>query len=131
MIKDLKPAIGPGGGVRETGRVTLKIRGQYVEFNMQTQKDRAPFVGMGMVLPMGPGSVHRFDGSVVFKPYPEGGLLFLKTNEPEIAGYKFIGKGDQYHRLTFYLTKEYGYVYLRGKGEVIPKRGGEATRLGD
>ena len=131
VVKDLRPAnVGPQG-VGQSGRVTISVQGQSVGFQMQTPKDAIPMAGMGAVLPMGPGSVHRFDGSVAFKPYPQGGMMFVDDKEAEAAGYRFVGKGDQYHRLTFYLTKEYGYVYLRGKGEVIPKSGGETTKLGE
>lgn len=130
VIADLRPAI-RAGGVGGTGSVTLKSDQQNILFNMELPDDRVPMVNLGVVLPMGPGSVHRFDGTVCFKPYPTGGLLIPEANEPETAFYKFSGTGDPYHRLTFYLTKEYGYVYLRGMGEVTPIGGGQPVKLGE
>jgi len=49
--------------------------------------------------------IHRYNGKVVLE-----------------NGYRFIGEGDKYNRLTFSLFDE-GYVYLRGKGKVILPNG--------
>ena len=143
-IPDLRPT-----AAGASGRVTISVKGEMVGVQLQTPKDSFPSglvlpIGYqiwfqpgrpdyrlrqaesGSLLPMGHGSVHRFDGTVAFKPF-QGGMTFLAKNDPDDIGYWFVSGGDANHRLTFYLTKEHGYVYLRGKGRVIPKGGDEVT----
>lgn len=53
---------------------------------------------------LGEGSIHRFDGLVKL----------------DIKEYSYIfGEGDKLNRFTFALLKDIGYVYLRGKGQLI------------
>jgi ankyrin repeat protein len=59
----------------------------------------------------GVGSIHRFARTV------------------KVGNYTFIGEGDRENRLTFLLLDE-GYVYLRGKGRVIPPAPGEEMKFG-
>lgn len=39
------------------------------------------------------------------------------------GGYVYHGKGDRLHRLTFVLLKNIGWVYVRGKGQVVSPKG--------
>lgn len=41
----------------------------------------------------------------------------------DIKGYKYLGRGDKLHRLTFVLIKNVGFVYVRGKGQVVSPKG--------
>jgi hypothetical protein len=60
--------------------------------------------GLNSAYIKGEGSVHRFEGKIVFD------------------NYTFIGEGDISDRLTFILLKE-GYVYVRGKGTITDPEG--------
>ena len=111
--KEIKPE---GFG---SSRVTiLKNKNEGLQFLFETPQDAAPISNAGMTLPLGDGSVHRFAGS---------GTVQFKTQAGTV--YTFISEGDSLHRLTFILTQEHGYVYLRGKGRVAPE-GGTEVKLG-
>ena len=56
--------------------------------------------------------IHRFRGKV-----------------PIASGYTFVGEGDNLNLLTFARLPDLGYVYLRGKGQVILPTG-DVVKLG-
>src|SRR3990167_4930371 len=64
-------------------------------------------LNLSPAIPFGDSSIHRFKGKVKF------------------CSYTFIGDGDKANRFTFCFIKDIGYVYLRGKGKVIPDNGKE------
>ncbi len=57
----------------------------------------------------------------------ENSILRFGSNdsriEIDIKGYKYLGRGDKLHRLTFVLIKNAGFVYVRGKGQVVSPKG--------
>jgi len=127
-VEELRPDNAGPSRVGPSGRFGVSIKGDKVEFSMETPRDLFSSVGVGVLAASAEGSVHRFNDIVTFKS-SHGVMGCLEKTESDIIGYKFINEGDPNHRLTFYLTKEHGYVYLRGKGRVIPK-GGTEVKLG-
>jgi hypothetical protein len=116
VIPEVKPLAGfptgritmRGAGARGVARLTSEFPGDTVEMRFGMTGGDA-----GITAPWGAGSVHRFDGRV----------------EMDGIDHVFIGEGDKPDRLSFGLTKNVGYVYLRGKGRVISSNGKE-VKLG-
>lgn len=80
------------------------------------------------------GSLYGSDGNIVIEyiksrnyniicPAGTHGSVHRLIGEINIGEYTFIGANDPLYPLTFLLHKEYGYVYIRGKGKVITPDG--------
>lgn len=115
IIKEIKPRSGP------SQKMTLKGQGEVYGVFSEFPGDFILIpLGIGDKLSAGPveiltdGSIHRVMGRAKFDI---GNINAI------------IGEGDKLNRLTFFLIKDIGYIYLRGKGKVELKNGQE-VKLG-
>jgi hypothetical protein len=110
FIKEFTPKSGPPGSMTlvQAGKGALGVETEF-------PSDRLP-VANNWPTPFGNLSINRFKGRV----------------ELDIGGaaYTFISEDSKFNRLTFAVVDGMGYVYLRGKGTVMPKDGKE-VKLGD
>jgi hypothetical protein len=148
-LADIKPAASAAGFHMEesspsrSGEVTFQMGGQSKPsrgratinedrtISRETDDDRIPTsiftTDMRAVPCFGDGSIIRFSGKV------EAKTLSIALNLPENAplaklNLAFVGEGGTGDRLTFFFSSKHGFVYVRGKGEVI--QDGKETQLG-
>lgn len=95
-------------GWDSTGKAATSTRKECVEYVLFGRDDSTK--ACNATLGAAP-AIHRFAGTF------------------SAPGYTFVSDGDSLHRLTFALIDSIGYVYVRGKGRVIPATGAE-LRLG-
>jgi len=76
-----------------------------------------------------PGDTDGLNATLYGPNYGDGSILRFTGTAIKINDYIFEGDGDELNRLTFYVIKDLGYVYLRGKGNVTTPKG-EIKALG-
>jgi len=107
-----KVVIGTQGKIRNTVRAiagSSKDKGM-LEYSQELPGDYDGLAAMTQAPNWGENSILRFG-------FHESGVAI------DIKGYKYLGRGDKLHQLTFVLIKNVGFVYVRGKGQVASPKG--------